>query len=213
MPPLKNIRHERFCHEYLKDTDGQRSYVAAGFTARTTDQGSTAAAASASILMNRQDVIDRLEELRAKERKQLDISKERWLRELACIAFSDPRQFSDAQGNPIPLHQMEATVAAALSVERKESFVGSGKTQRCIGSQTTVRPADKTQALMILGKYLGFLVERHEHTGAAGGPIEITAVQGIKQSLNDRLARLATEGAGLLIHRESDLARGAGPSA
>lgn len=216
MPPLHNIRRERFCHEYLKDTDGQRAYVTAGFTARTTQQGSTAASAASSLLLQRQEIIDRMQELRVAERKKLDVSKERWLQALVSIAFTDTRRFQDAKGNAIPLHQLEEEVAAALQVEQQESYVyvGTGKTRRRVVSRSMkLKSADKTQALMILGKYLGFVVERHEHTGAEGGPIEITAIQGIKQSLTDRLARLATEGAGQLVHREADLPRGPGSSA
>jgi phage terminase small subunit len=44
MPPLRNLRQERFCLEYAKDQNGTRSVKAAGY--RCTNDGSAAAASS-----------------------------------------------------------------------------------------------------------------------------------------------------------------------
>lgn len=54
---------------------------------------------------------------------------------------------------------------AACVTEASQTVTEAGGTIR-------VKLADKMQALQLLGKHLGMFVERHEHTGANGEPIQ-----------------------------------------
>jgi hypothetical protein len=76
MPPLKNLRQETFCQEYLKDKNGSRSYKAAGYKCGT--PGSIAVGTN-QILKNIK-VRDRIMELeaplkRAKQKADLQVAE------------------------------------------------------------------------------------------------------------------------------------------
>lgn len=57
----------------------------------------------------------RLAERQAQLIKQEDITTDRIIRELARIAYADPRAFFDEDGNPIPIQFLDDDCASALS--------------------------------------------------------------------------------------------------
>jgi phage terminase small subunit len=77
MPPLRNLRQERFCLEYAKDNNGTRSYKAAGYTVRNEN---CAGAGSSALIRNHKIKarileIERENEL-AKRRQLVKIAEE-----------------------------------------------------------------------------------------------------------------------------------------
>lgn len=76
MPPLKNIRHENFCQEYLKDGNGSRSVIAAGYSPKTWRDGSTSSSVQAHNLLKTTKVQQRLQELRAHTARKYDVSRD-----------------------------------------------------------------------------------------------------------------------------------------
>ena len=76
MPPLKNIRHENFCQEYLKDSNGSRSVIAAGYHPKQWKDGSTSSSVQAHNLLKTAKVQQRMVELRAQHARRWDVSRD-----------------------------------------------------------------------------------------------------------------------------------------
>ena len=91
------------------------------------------------------------------------------LAEYNKIAFFDPRALVDANGNPIPLHELDDISAAAVSgLDIATDNVGGNITTQVM----KYRIIDKSKALESLAKVYGAFTERLQLTGAGGGPIE-----------------------------------------
>lgn len=70
---------------------------------------------AASKLMVNTKVKTRVEMLRAKAESAADVSREKLLREISRLAFSDPRRLVNESGAMVPLHELDDDTAAAIS--------------------------------------------------------------------------------------------------
>ena len=75
MSALKNIRHERFCQEYIVDYNGTCAAIRTGYSDKN-------APAQATQLLKREDVLARIGELQAEQAKRLGITSDRVVLEL-----------------------------------------------------------------------------------------------------------------------------------
>lgn len=139
---------ERFVREYLIDFNGSRAAIAVGYKEKT-------ARTMASKLLARPAVQAMLGELAQEKLEDLNVTTDRILRETARIAFNDPRQFFDGEGNLIPIQKLSAAQAASISyIDHDELFQYFGKNERKkIGTTTKVKLSDKTKALDMLYRY------------------------------------------------------------
>lgn len=98
-----------------------------------------------------------LDKGRRKLEAKLDLSKERILKELMVIAFADLKQVltTDEDGNIIVTPETPVEVSIETSTKH-------GVTKKV----KTVRSADKTAALIAIGKHLGMFKDQLEVTGA-----------------------------------------------
>lgn len=112
----------------------------------------------------------------AQERLADLIDPDRALREMARIAYSDIRTALDpTTGRILPVSEWSDELAASVSsVEVLKRNVTAGDGQ--MDDVLKVRLWDKPRMLEAIGKNLGILKERMEHTGANGGPIETRGV-------------------------------------
>lgn len=95
----------------------------------------------------------------------LPITRERVLREIARLAFSDPRRLFDEEGNLKPVHELDDDTAAAV-----ESIDVSVLPRSSGGHQTRkVKLWDKKSALAKLGEHLGLFKE----SAAVSGELSI----------------------------------------
>lgn len=86
----------------------------------------------------------------------LEITTERILKERARLAFFDARKLFDANGQPIPIQDLDDDTAAALAgLEVVEEFEGQGKERKFIGYTKKYRLADKGASLTSLEKQKG----------------------------------------------------------
>lgn len=84
------------------------------------------------------------------------------LKELARLAFSDPRKFFTETGTAVPIPQLDDDTAMALAgFEVVELFEGRGEDRVKTGELKKFKIADKGQNLERLGKYLGMFIDRH----------------------------------------------------
>lgn len=99
------------------------------------------------------------------------VTAERVISEYARIAFFDPRQLFDVDGNPVPLHLLPEGIAAAISgVDVSSSDLGGNIKTKVL----KYKLSDKRAALDALAKNLNLIPDRVEVTGKGGGAIEMT---------------------------------------
>jgi phage terminase small subunit len=149
-----------FIAEYIKDGNGQRAAIAAGYSPKT-------ARAQASRLLTRAQVKAEVEQAKAeviqKVKRRAGISLERVLVELARIAFFDPRSLFDPDGNPLAITDLDDDTAAVIAgLDVLEEFDGTGRERVLVGHIKKWRLADKKGALDMLMKHLGGYKEDNE---------------------------------------------------
>jgi phage terminase small subunit len=101
-------RETIFVREYLLDLNGTRAAIAAGYSSKT-------ASVAASRMLKKVKVQALLKQMMEERRHRLDISAERVLRELARIAFFDPRKLFNHDGSLKNIAELDADTAAAIA--------------------------------------------------------------------------------------------------
>lgn len=109
-------------------------------------------------------VQDEIARIRSQKVIKLDISAEKVLRELARLAFLDPRKLFAEDGSLKPINELDDDTAAAIAgVEYEKLFEHFGKGQaKHVGTTTKVKLINKTAALEMLGKYLKLFQEQNQ---------------------------------------------------
>lgn len=169
-------KEQVFVREYLRDANGTRAAVAAGYSEKT-------AAVAASKLLRKVKVAQELGNLRKKLCDKLEVSAEKVLQGIAELAFFDMRKFFTAAGNLIPIHDLDDQTARALKgcdVEKLFKHFGKGQAEES-GTITKIRVADRLEALELLGRHLKMFTDK----------LEVTDSQEIVKKLHEGRARVA----------------------
>lgn len=97
-----------------------------------------------------------IEAERAKLRAKFALTTDRVVQEQARIVYFQPKKLIDANGKPIPLHQLDDDTAAALSVVELEETEtrGKGKEKVVVHRKMKHRPYNKVSALNMVNKIL-----------------------------------------------------------
>ena len=172
-------QHRRFIAEYLKDYNATDAYKRAGYRAR----GNGAEVNASRLLRNAkvQAVITTAEEARL---TTLGVTAGRVLQELARIAFLDPRKLYDADGRFLAITALDDDTAAAVAgFEVAELWAGAPGEKVRVGDLKKVKLWNKLESLGLLGKHLKLFLDRVEHSGVDGKPIEILYGSSDKKSL------------------------------
>lgn len=161
-----NEKQRLFCAEYLVDLNATAAAIRAGYSTKT-------ARSIAQELLVKPEVIAKVQVLMDERSKRTEVTADRVITEVARLGFADLRKLFNAQGGLLPVNDWPDEVAAAVaSVEVDELFEGFGENRHQIGYTKKVKLWDKGKALELLGRHLKLWVERVEHTGPNGGPIE-----------------------------------------
>ena len=160
----KNSRHDRFCREYIKDLNGTRAAIAAGYAKKS-------AKVTASQLLTNPNVQALLAKLTKKHADKLDLSTEKVLFELSRVGFSNMLDYiktTEDGGAYVDLSNLTQEQAAAIQEVTVDEYTeGRGKAARRV-KRTKFKLADKIRALELLGKYLKLFTERVEVGGIKG---------------------------------------------
>ena len=173
MPALKNPRHElvaRYIAEGMTAVDAV-SKVGISLT------GNRASATQmAGVVSRREDVQNRVMELREKAAARTEITVQRVLNELANIGFANMMDYVKIQEDGtayVDLKDVTREKAAAISEIVVDEYVeGRGEEARPV-KRTRFKLHDKRAALLDIGKHLGMFREKVEVTGKNGAPIQI----------------------------------------
>lgn len=156
MPRVTGLtpKQERFVEEYLVDLCAAAAARRAGYSARRAD-------AIGGENLRKPAIAAAIAARRAQLQASTEITQERVLRELAKVAFLDSRRFFDADGRPVPLHQLDAeTAGAVVGLDVLEEFAGIGPEREKVGEVKKYKLADKVKALELLGRHLGTFDDR-----------------------------------------------------
>jgi phage terminase small subunit len=165
-----NPKQERFVAEYLKDLNGKQAAIRAGYSEKTAES-------QASRLLSHAKVAAAVAAGQAKTAAKLEITKEMIVDELRKIAFADlrkavawgPTQHTtvDDGGQKIVSSGVTLIDSSELDADTAAAVAEVGNTREGV----KIKLHDKKGALVDLAKMLGFMVEKHEHTGKDGAPL------------------------------------------
>jgi len=175
MPVLDNARHERYAQEIAKGEPACSAYVNAGFKAND---------GNAIRLKGNERIRERVEEILEASAERAEITREMVLRELSYIGFSDIRKLFQSGGSL--KHVEDLDDATAASVSAIEVVTRGSPDGDAVESVAKIKMWDKRAALVDIAKMQGWIVEKHEHTGKDGGPLQIEDM-----SVNEKARRIA----------------------
>jgi len=159
--PILTARQNNFLLNLLVGMPQQDAYEQAGYDAR-----GPVAASNASTLIRHPKFSKcykrALADIKAKITKPYEVTRDRILNEYAKLAFLDPRQFYDEQGNIKPIHKLDADVAAAIKgvdvQVRRIPGDENGEFDEIHTKKITM--ADKKAALDSLSRILGMFDDK-----------------------------------------------------
>jgi phage terminase small subunit len=173
-------RKRAFVAEYLRSNNGTQSAIKAGYSAKTAQQASSRllkdVVIRTAITAHQAAVIEKVQ-------NEAGISLERTLREIARLAYFDPRRMFDAKGNPLAIHDLDDDTAAAVAgLDVLEEWEGSGQDRVLIGHVKKWKLADKKGALDMLMKHLGGYKADNKQTGEATAEALAEFMAGLRNS-------------------------------
>lgn len=156
-------KQEKACRNFIKTSDKSAAYR---FAYNTSKMKSATINRKAFELFSLGKIGARVAELRVNLSERNDITEDRVLKEYAKLGFLDPRKFYNEEGDLIPIHELSADVAAAITGMNVQTIYTEDGDM--MGDLKKIKFADKKGALDSVAKCLGMFIERHEHTGKDG---------------------------------------------
>jgi phage terminase small subunit len=173
---LENRAYELFAQEYAQHHNCRKAAIAAGRSPST-----------GSALLQRPEVQNRIDQLADQAFTKANITAFRVIKELARIAFADPRGLYDEFGNFIPVHELDDDTAAVVA-GIKVSIEGGKRGRLKRGHEESgneedtpiivtkdVKIVGKTEALVVLAKHFKLIGD------------EVDGANALANALADRL--------------------------
>ena len=110
MPKLKNLRREKFCQLYVKQTDFNATKAARG-----AGYSLLSCATEGSRLLQNAEIQARVDELMSVEQELFDMTAAEARSETAALAAFNMQDFYDDEGQLIPIHELPREVAATIT--------------------------------------------------------------------------------------------------
>lgn len=153
-------KQQRFVHEYLVDLNATQAAIRAGYSQKTANEQAARLLANVSVQAAIQAAMKSRQE-------RTELTQDMVVKELARIAFGDPRKVMSWGPGGVKLRDSETLAGedAAIVAEVSESVTAAGGTLK-------LKTHDKVGALKLLGEHLGMFKQRVELTGKDGGPIQ-----------------------------------------
>lgn len=150
-------KQQRFVEEYLLDLNGTAAYRRAGYAARTDN----AAAVGAAELLRNPKVAAAIAAAQAARSERTKISADRVIRELARVAFLDPRKVMNWGPAGVVINR-----AGDLDEDTAACVAEASQTVTESGGSIRIKLCSKIQALSLLGQHLGLFKQKLEVVGA-----------------------------------------------
>ena len=159
----ENRAHRAFAAEYVRN--GYNATEAYRTVYRVENDGT--ARSNSNRLLTKADVLDMVDEEQAKVLRGRELTRQRTLEELGCIAFLDPLDLLDEQGKLLPYDRIPDRARRAIAALEEDAVTGARK----------VRLASKLRALEVIGKAIGMFKEQIQHEG----PVQIIVETGVSR--------------------------------
>lgn len=173
-------KQRRFVEEYLVDLNAAAAARRAGYSE-----------SSASIIGRKNLGLPQVQAALTAEMDALTlrthISQDKVMRELARIAFADPRRVMSWGPDGVTLID-----SSTLDADDAAMVAEVSQTTSANGGSLRIKLHSKIQSLELIGRRLGLFPTRTEITGADGGPLQVAAVDMTDEQLL-ALARTAVE--------------------
>lgn len=150
--PLKNEKHELFCHKYLefKNSTDAYSFV-------FPNAGRESCASSGSQLFRKDNIKERISYLSEKIKKEAGLNAKWVIDRLMALADADIREVVDWDEEKVtlkPSSTISDRAAYCVSEIRSQYRIDDDGSAMVNLSAKTVTPADKLKALEALGKHI-----------------------------------------------------------
>jgi phage terminase small subunit len=178
---LARTNHDLFLHEY----------IARG--ARLSLAGAAAEAAgleprSAQSTLALPHVKARLQQMLLEHFGELEITAKRTFEEIARIAFSDPAELFDENGDMLPLHKMTPSQRAAIaSIDFETVLRGRGNAAMPV-TTVKIKLWDKPGALKVLAQHYKIINDDKEGLNALAGELAVQLRAGRERAQTARRA-------------------------
>jgi phage terminase small subunit len=142
-------KQSAFVAEYLKDLNATQAAIRAGYSKNNADK-------IGSQLLGKSRVSTAIQLVTEARSRRTEIAADNVVREIARLAFFDPRRLFDVKGKFLPIAKWPDEVAAAISSIEIVKAKGKGKKPDLI---TKVRFWDKSKNLELLGRHLRIFLD------------------------------------------------------
>lgn len=161
-----STREEVFVREMVATKGDRHAAVkAAGYAISRADQTASELLARPHVARAYREALERVRE-QVEEETGVDLA--RVVKEIAKLAFFDPRKLFNPDGSPVPVTELDDQVAAALAgLEVLEEWDGVGRDRVFVGYVRKYKLAQRSTALDLLMKHLGGYEKDHEQQGSA----------------------------------------------
>jgi phage terminase small subunit len=182
---LATPKQRLFVREYCRHLNATRAAIAAGYSENS-------AKVTASRLLTNANVSAEIARITVKTCKKLEISAEDVLRELARLAFLDPRNFYDANGALRDVTELDDDTAACIAgMEVQDVYQGQGVDRVKIGVCRKIKFADKGANLERLGRHLKLFTDKVEHSGTVE-QVDLSHLSESQLAENEKILESAT---------------------
>ena len=189
-------QHVRFAHEYVKDLHKSKAAIRAGYAP-------SGAHVQAARMLKNEHVAALVDLLSAKTLRRIDVSAERVLMEFAKIAFADPRDLLEFDGQQVNIKNLEdmeyPEVIKELEIESLKDRDGYE-----YGRIKKLKTYGKIEALNALAKYNALFTTNVNITGlgaqqpSGGAPVQVIINQRKPGEALEGTNTVVLSGAGVL---------------
>jgi phage terminase small subunit len=169
-------KQAKFVAEYLQDGNATQAAIRAGYspkTAHVIGQENLKKPAIASLLQQKQTVIAARQDQRL---AAMELTAERVQREIARIAFFDPRKMFHADGRPKEVTELDDDTAGAIvGLEVLEEWEGVGEHRVLRGYVKKYKMANKNVALDQASRIIGLYERDNEQSRPTANVIVVPA--------------------------------------
>lgn len=176
-------KQQRFVEEYLVDLNATQAAIRAGYSANTAKE-------IGYENLTKPYIQEAVSNLQAERSKRIQVTADQVATELAKLGFANMQDYMRGGQDGLPYLDFskltrdqaaalqEVTVDTLKSGKRRKDLPEEGGEEAADGepddtiTRVKFKLADKRAALVDLGRHLGMFVDKHEHSGPDGGPIE-----------------------------------------